>query len=73
MAFGEKNQSAGSNMHNVHDPLIKKDSLDQQGDRVIKNLVESLNGLGLGLDDELIAELMGMAISAPHEVLSREA
>ena len=73
MAFGGLNQYTGSYMRNDHDPLIKEDFLDQQGDRVIKNLGESLNGLGLGLDGELIAEFVGLAISAPHEVLGRQA
>lgn len=69
MAFGGPNNYSGTDMRHGHAHLVKKGLDDQHVDVVIELLGETLKELGV--KDELIAQVAGIANSVRNEVLGR--
>ncbi|MCA9409145.1 MAG: group 1 truncated hemoglobin [Candidatus Omnitrophica bacterium] len=69
MAFGGPNNYTGKNMRDAHKPLLEKGLNDTHVDIVIQHLGDTLKELGVNDND--ISEVAGIANSVRDDVLSR--
>ncbi len=69
-AFGGAPGYDGKRMRDAHAPLVEKMGLnDSHFDAVVENLADSLNELGV--NDELIGEVAGIAESIREDILCK--
>lgn len=71
MAFGGPNNYSGLDMASAHKPLVEKGLNDQHVDIVIEHLGATLKELGV--PDDAVAEVAGIANSVRSQVLNRAA